>query len=283
MSALSEPQQRLLDQWLPGAELVARHGWGLTQTTVLEMLHDNRRLIVKAGGPGDRHIARELRAHRDWLLPWARLGVAPEIVHGDVTAKLLVTRWLSGHLVLGQPAAENPEAYRQAGDLLARFHAQALTSDPDYERQQDQRTLDWLESPHRIPVGWCEQVRSRLSTSPARPALLVPTHGDFQPRNWLVDSGVVRLIDFGCADLRPAYTDLTRLSYRDFARDPDLESAFIDGYGADPRRTGTWTRNRIREGVSTAAWSYQAGDEQFEQEGLRLLADALWSNSEEMD
>ncbi|MGW6199374.1 phosphotransferase family protein [Kribbella sp. NPDC055110] len=31
------------------------------------------------------------------------------------------------------------------------------------------------------------------------PATLVPTHGDWQPRNWLVDNGTVRVIDFGRA------------------------------------------------------------------------------------
>jgi Ser/Thr protein kinase RdoA (MazF antagonist) len=60
----------------------------------------------------------------------------------------------------------------------------------------------------------------------------VPTHGDWHPRNWIVDdAGVVRAIDLGRADLRPAATDLLRLSSRELRGDPTLEAAFLDGYG----------------------------------------------------
>jgi hypothetical protein len=66
-----------------------------------------------------------------------------------------------------------------------------------------------------------------------------------------------------------------RLAVRDFARDPELEHAFLDGYGTDPRDPEAWKRTRIREAVATASWAYQVGDEAFEQEGLRGLAIAL--------
>jgi hypothetical protein len=274
---LSDKQRALLAQWLPGAELVATHGWGLTQTTVLEVRQAGRPFVVKTGGPEDGHIVRELRAHREWLGPWTSLGRAPELVHGDESAKILVTRWLPGDLVLGHHSADDPAVYRQAGELLARFHAQLTTVGTDHERQQNERTLALLDGPHRIPAAWVEEVRVRVAQWPDEPAVLVPTHGDYQPRNWLQHSGLVHVIDFGRADLRPAYTDLIRLSYRDFARNPELERAFITGYGADPRDTDAWARNLVREGVSTAAWAHHVGDEQFEQEGLRLLAEALWS------
>jgi hypothetical protein len=272
---LSDDQQARLAGWLPGAKLVATHDWGLTQTAVLQVRHAGRELIVKAGGPEDGHIARELRAHREWLRPWTSVRRAPELVHGDESAKILVTRWISGDLVLGRPSADDPAVHRQAGELLARFHAQLSTVDVEYELQQNARTMAWLAGRHRVPDDWVEEVRARIVQWPNEPTVLVPTHGDYQPRNWLWHNGLVHIIDFGRAAMRPAYTDFARLTYRDFSRSPELERAFIDGYGSDPRRTDAWSRNLIREGVSTAAWAYQVGDEEFEQEGLRLLAQAL--------
>jgi thiamine kinase-like enzyme len=108
------------------------------------------------------------------------------------------------------------------------------------------------------------------------PTPLVPTHGDWQPRNWLVDAdGTVRVIDLGRADLRPAATDLARVDAQDFRRDPALEAAFLDGYGTDPRSPGLWLRTRLREAISTAAWAFRVGDEPFEQQGHQRIADAL--------
>ena len=67
---LSQRQRELLGEWLPGAEVVKDHSWGLVGTAVLELLSDGARYGVKAGDENDRHLARELRAHREWLGPW---------------------------------------------------------------------------------------------------------------------------------------------------------------------------------------------------------------------
>ena len=104
---------------------------------------------------------------------------------------------------------------------------------------------------------------------------LVPTHGDWQPRNWLIDEGTVRVIDFGRADLRPALEDLARLARQDFARDPALEDAFLSGYGADPREAGLWRRTLVVEAIATAAWAHGVGDEDFEQVGLQQISRLL--------
>ena len=99
--ALSTRQVALLDAWLPDAAIVASHGWGLVATTVLEVVRGTDRLIVKAGGERDGHIAREITAHRNWLSPWTTRGRAPVLVACDGDAKLVVTRYLPGRLVLG--------------------------------------------------------------------------------------------------------------------------------------------------------------------------------------
>jgi hypothetical protein len=83
------------------------------------------------------------------------------------------------------------------------------------------------------------------------------------------------VIDFGRADLRPAYTDLTRLAAQDFRRNPALERAFLDGYGADPREPASWHRQQVREAVGTTVWARLVGDEKFEAQGHRMIAEAL--------
>jgi hypothetical protein len=64
-----------------------------------------------------------------------------------------------------------------------------------------------------------QRVRLEVGTWPGEGTQVVPTHGDWQPRNWLIDEGVVRVIDFGRADLRPAAEDFVRLARQDYWRD----------------------------------------------------------------
>ena len=165
--------------------------------------------------------------------------------------------------------------YRQAGDLLARLHAQFSIEDARFEAQANAHALRWLDRPHRIPAPTTARLREIIVAWPTPVSVLVPTHGDWQPRNWLVHEHTVSVIDFGRADLRPALTDFGRLAAQQFRTDPALESAFLAGYGDDPREQAAWQRNQVREAIGTAAWAYQVGAEAFEQQGHRMLADAM--------
>jgi tRNA A-37 threonylcarbamoyl transferase component Bud32 len=275
LRSLTPRQRALLDQWLPGASVEREHSWGLVETTVLEMKHAGSRFIVKAGGDEDHHIDRELHAHRLWLAPWTSRGRAPALVHADAEAKLLVTQYLPGELVLGSGQDDDPGTFRQAGELLALFHAQAVVTDDDYERRENDKALAWLSGPHRIAPSVAVLLRARIAAWPTPSATLSPTHGDWQPRNWLIHDGIVSVIDFGRAAMRPAMTDFARLAVQDFRRDPNLEAAFLDGYGSDPREPDAWHRTQVREAIGTAAWAYRVGDEPFEAQGHRMIADVL--------
>jgi hypothetical protein len=272
---LSPRQRALLDQWLPAAIVEKEHSWGLVETTVLEMTYAGSRFIVKAGGDGDHHIERELHAHLHWLSPWTSTGRAAALEHGDAAAKLLVTSYLPGRLVLGSDHADDPSIYRQAGELLALFHAQAVVADDDYEGRENEKAVEWLSGPHRIAPPIAALLRAKIAAWPTPPATLTPTHGDWQPRNWLIDDDVVRVIDFGRAGMRPAVTDFARLAAQDFRRDSNLEAAFLDGYGPDPRERDAWYRTRVREAIGTACWAYRVGEESFEAQGHRMIAEVL--------
>ncbi|MFC6288247.1 phosphotransferase [Nocardioides sp. GCM10027113] len=272
MSRLSPEQRDLLARWVPDASVVADLSWGLVETTVIELLSDQGRLVVKAGGVSDGHIARELRAHREWLGPWVATGHGPELLHGDASAKILVTRHLPGVLVEGTGAQDDPGTYRQAGSLLASFHGQLSTVDDDWHDRFRARVERHLATPHRIDGEIVRRVRAEMEAWPSGGARVVPTHGDWQPRNWLVDDGVVRVIDLGRAELRPPSEDFVRIARQDFARDPALEAAFLEGYGPDPREPDDWRRALVGEAVGTAAWAYKVGDHAFESFGHQLLA-----------
>lgn len=272
---LSTRQRTLLHQWLPQASVEKDHGWGLAGTTVLELTDAGSRFIVKAGGESDHHIEREIHAHLHWLGPWTSRGRAPALEHHDGEAKLLATRYLSGDLVLGSDYVDDPSTFRQAGELLAQLHAQTTTTGNDYEASENRKSLAWLSGPHRIAPEVVERLRTEIASWPTPAATLVPTHGDWQPRNWLAHDDVVNVIDFGRAAMRPAMTDFARLAAQDFRRDPALEAAFLDGYGTDPREADAWHRSRVREAIGTAAWAYRVADETFEAQGHRMIADAL--------
>jgi aminoglycoside phosphotransferase (APT) family kinase protein len=83
--------------------------------------------------------------------------------------------------------------------------------------RENRKTLAWLDTPHRIAPLTVERLRALITSWPTPTATLVPTQGDWQPRNWLVDDdGVVSVIDFGRAALRPAMTGLAGLEAQQF-------------------------------------------------------------------
>jgi aminoglycoside phosphotransferase (APT) family kinase protein len=128
---------------------------------------------------------------------------------------------------------------------------------------------------HRIAAATVQRLRNAISAWPTPAVPVVPTHGDWQPRNWLTHEDIVSIIDFGRAAMRPAYTDFARLAAQEFRIDPILEMAFMTGYGDDPRETSGWHRSRVRKAIGTACWAYAAGIESFEAQGHRMIAEAL--------
>ena len=140
----------------------------------------------------------------------------------------------------------------------------------------DARTIRWLDAEHRIDADTERELRRVITDHDHPPAVFVPTHGDWQPRNWLLDDeGQVHVIDLGRAALRPALTDLARLARQEWEGRPALEAAFLVGYGTDPREPGAWQRTLLREAIGTAVWAYQVGDERFEHQGHRMIRQAL--------
>jgi hypothetical protein len=273
---LSAAQAARVEAWFPGAEVVTDHSWGATSTVVLRVRRPGGPdVLVKAAGPDDHHLEREIASHRTFAAALAERGLTAELLEADPEAKVAALTYLPGRLVEGTPAEQDPDTYRQAGAALALLHAQGSRRDSGFEAAADARALRWLDQPHGIDADSEARLRALLGAGERGPVTLVPTHGDWQPRNWLVHGGRVAVIDFGRGDWRPAATDLARLAAQQFAGRPDLERAFLDGYGADPRDPAGWRLVRVREAVGTAAYARMVGDADFERQGLRMVREAL--------
>lgn len=217
---------------------------------------------------------REIWAHREIVAPLAERSLAPRMLHAEPRLKLLAATFLLGVLVEGTLAEREPDVYRQAGRALALLHAQGSRPGDDYEQRADAKALAWLEREHRIADEVTDRLRAELA-HPVPPRPSVPTHGDWQSRNWLVQDRRPSVIDFGRADWRPAATDFARLDAQQFRGRPDLEQALLDGYGGNRREPRAGRRDRLREAIGTAVWAHLVGDEGFEQQGHRMIADVL--------
>lgn len=149
-SALSLAQRHLLSSWLPDLEIEEDMSWGLVDTTVLRAHTAAGQVVIKAAGPNNHHIAREIRAHFQWTEPWVQRGCAARLLHADEAANLLVTTYLPGRLVRDDPSAALMDTYVQAGELLRDFHCQFSEQDAEYEARKNAQSLKWLASPHRV-------------------------------------------------------------------------------------------------------------------------------------
>jgi len=272
---LDAAQRAWVAERLPGAEVVADVSWNLVDTTVLHVRSAGRDFVVKAAGPDDTHLPREMSAHPGYVAPLAATGQAARLLDADAAARIILLEYLPGTLVLGTETERQSDTYRQAGELLSRLHRLETRTDAEYEARATARALQWLDQPHRVDSVTAEHARRILSSAPASAVTMVPTHGDWHPRNWLFDRGVVRAIDFGRFAFRPASTDLVRLAAQQWRGHPEFEAAFFEGYGPDPRDPELWRLDALREAVGTAVWAYKVGDEPFERQGHRMLAEAL--------
>lgn len=275
---LDQDQIAWLGRALGDHQVVADLSWGTTPSWVW-LVQDGTgdSYVVKAAAAAMRHhAAREIDAHEQIVPALAASDDAQRFVAGSRELGIFVVSHLPGELAGRTAAATDPATFRQAGALLARIHGHGSRTDADYERARTDKARHWLTTPHRIPADRVAEIDAALRRHAPRPVTVVPTHGDWQPRNWVVETppGRVRVIDFGRFAWRPAQTDLVRCWSQEWRARPDLAAAHHDGYGDDPRDE-TWPMECLRQAVSTAAWAYQMNDEPFEQHGLEMIDRAL--------
>jgi Ser/Thr protein kinase RdoA (MazF antagonist) len=186
----------------------------------------------------------ELTAYRQWV-PALR-DRAPRLRAFDDSLQAMILSAVPGEAAswpaaeVSGPAADRSaerEVQREAGKILRSLHtAQPALAWPDFAAVKIEQ-FDRLKLAAAGLLGRREldQVRAQvaaLADIPAAPPK-VPCHHDFTPRNWLVQNGVLHIIDFEWSGLDAPVADLARLHLGVWAGRPDLQDAFLGGYGQE--------------------------------------------------
>lgn len=255
-------------------ELVEEWTWPHGESRVARVRTGSDDVVIKwVRSP--RTFAREVRALREFTPP---LGTdASQLVDLDEVAQILVLTFLPGTLASTSRWSGQPAVHERAGRLLRRLHESVSPRPlPDYAEQLLTSFDAWAERA-AVLVGDQDLGRARAiaaTVADLGPVEGVPAHRDNSARNWLVDDGGhVRLIDFGACDVEPWWVDLQRLQAREWSGRPDLQQAFLAGYGRSPDdRTRRLLRAyRARAAVSTIAWATEHDDQAFADEGRAQL------------
>lgn len=220
---------------------------------------------------------REVDAYRSWV---PRLGAAvPTLVTADSALRAVVITAVPGHPLhgLAHPPEQQRRLFHQIGALAAAIHRSAATTFPAVEGvtalAKVERHLE-AAGPHLNP-GDEEFIRSIVARAEAVPPLdRVPTHGDFQLRNLLLDKdGSLAVIDFERSEPGPAIRDLVRLSDA-WATHPRLYDAFLDGYGREltPAEEERFVIDSALDALSGIQYGATHGDAETRERGHRTLA-----------
>ena len=287
---LRPTQREVLDRWFPGHVVVADHSWSDQTLVVLELrTADGEHVLIKASTTPafDHHIDREARAHRTL---GARLGDGfQRLLRHDDGERLLAFGFLPGVLVEGTEWEREPAVHRAAGQLLARLHTAGDPVPSDvYAATLAEQTAAHLRRADGLaePAALAAAAAHLLDGTPT--VELVPTHGDHQPRNWLIDpsrstdSGPeVALIDLGRFGWRPWYSDLVRLHHGVFQDRPDLRTAMLEGMGrATSPSIGAeeqegWDLENLHQSLGTIVWATDMGLGDFAERGRSMLRRTL--------
>jgi hypothetical protein len=274
MRELTLAQRTLLDGWLDHWEVLADLSWPLQDTAVLDVRAGGRRYIVKASR-ASHHPAREIDAHEQFLPRFT--GWVPQLAHSSRDDLILVTHYLPGHLVEGTDAEADPETYRQAGRRLQQILVPGALSEDYIPRLVANASQSISRARALVPEEQLAELEARLASVSMRPVPLSFTHGDYQPRNWLMHDGQVRVIDFGRAAQRHWTSELVRLANKQFAGLPHRERSFLEGLDrpmTDQDRE-VYRLECIQQAIGTVVWANGINDAAFEEHGRRMVRTVL--------
>ncbi|MEU3189056.1 phosphotransferase [Streptomyces sp. NPDC006992] len=182
----------------------------------------------------DRFHDREVSALRTWV---PHLGVAaPKLVAADTQLLALIVTAVPGRPLHGTALSpkEQRRLFHRIGALASAIHgsAPAQPAVPDQGPALEKLERHLHQARPHLASGDEEFLRTLTRRAQSLPGLdQVPTHGDFQLRNLLLDGdGSLAVIDFERSEPGPAIRDIVRLCDT-WAGRPDLYDAFFAGYG----------------------------------------------------
>jgi Ser/Thr protein kinase RdoA (MazF antagonist) len=218
----------------PQAKAIADHP-GYDGTTVLRVATRIGPVIVKPHRSTERH-RQEINAYQRWVPTLGNRAARLIAVVDD--PPVIITSALAGPLLTAADLGPQQEAdlHQQAGELLARYHrAEPPSTDRDIATFLALRTEHWLTvTEPTIPPPRRAEITAHLrELTQLGPLSAVPCHLDFTTRNLIVQpNGDLAVIDFEHSRRDLAARDLVRLATRLWPQRPDLEEAFLRGYGS---------------------------------------------------
>ncbi|HSR83049.1 MAG TPA: aminoglycoside phosphotransferase family protein [Streptosporangiaceae bacterium] len=237
----------------------------------------------------ERYLA-EVTAYHRWV-PALR-GPAPRLRASDDSLHAVILSPVPGESPAWPAAAsDDGDDERRASEAAVQHGAGALLR----ELHDGQPALPWddfgaamaEEFDQLVPFaaglltsGELAAARSQVKELTGQQcAGRVACHRDYTPRNWLVDAGTVYVIDFEWSRLDVWVSDMARLHLDIWAKRPDLQDAFMSGYG---RELADADRALLHGcAVLTAVWllvkAHASGQRSFE-EGSRIALQRLMSN-----
>jgi len=231
-------------------------GWELERSNVWELDSSKGKAYIKALNL--RKYRQELRAFETWLPNLESYGAS----EFDV------------------------DVHEQAGKFLRAFH------DIEFE---DVDKVDLFSAYIKRFEGWSKQgqaqkgggleptlyawIKHHLDSTSTAPLLQnvsrVPCHRDYTPRNWLVNSATsLGIIDFEHSNPDLWLADTHKLWSAYWIKQPELETAFWQGYGHTPSDDERLLSLKLAtlENMVTTVWSIEHGDKTYEAHGRKMLA-----------
>lgn len=266
-------------------EVVADRSWELGLAVVLEVISSGRTAVVK-GHAEARRFRIEAAAY-EGVVP-AISDRAPALWWVDEPGRVIATTRLPGVPPADwatTPAAERA-IHRDAGTVLRRLHsAQPAVGLPGWAEAKIEGFERWVaEAPDGVlDAGDVSFARSQVSMlEQCEPPVGVTCHGDWQPRNWLVDEdGTVRTFDFERVRTEWWCHDLQRMWWGEWLDRPDLAEAHFEGYDRAPTddEMAMLMATSAATHITQIVWATKHGDADFAEAGRRHLR-ALRSSKE---
>lgn len=255
---------------------IADHSWPHDEARVVSFAVPGSGRIVVKSFRQPVHFERECAGYR-YASPILGNSV-PRMLAVDEGRHMIALTHLPGALAeVGHD--HDPATHHRAAQLLRQFHDGAPPSIDSALGARMRSSFERYAARCNGLVTAAElaAVRDLLVQIEGAPIFVVACHGDFSPRNWLVDGEVVRLIDFARFQRDHWTSDLLLLSRRYWIDHPSLRDAFFAGYGRtiDEADLPIVRAARGRWAIGTIVWSREHADAPFEQLGRDALADLL--------
>lgn len=312
-AALSADLVRFLRSELGSFNLLGRRLEG--ESIIWELTSgEGERLFLKQ--PLAHAFDRELLAYCDWLPnfvnvtpklvgyrcnPWRRVlfwvkklglpkGLARWVSPKSKDSNVLLLSAAPGQRAdqIALSAPQQRALHFQAGRFLRTLHSLPREGNvtPCLDAMLRHRAKRWAQRAESFvaaeAIAW---VRQKVSATHFQALDCVPCHWDYQPRNWFVDLSDDRVafsvIDFGDARYGVWLADLRKLYGGPWANRPDLERAFLQGYG---RALASRERDQLRalaalDKLEAIVWSVEHQHACLEADNRQALE---WLMSEEV-